>query len=300
MTTIVMKFGGASLATAAQFDAIASLVVRKRQEYANVVTVVSAMGTTTDQLIGLAKEVHPEPPQREYDMLLSVGERISMALLAMAIHKKNHKAVSFTGSQSGIITTCDHTEAKIIDVRPHRLLKSLESDHIVIVAGFQGVSRDGEITTLGRGGSDTTAVALAIALGAEKVEFYKDVPGVFSDDPKTTPEAKSYDRISYDDVLKITAKGAKILHERSVLLAKRHGIPLHVLSFKENEGHSGTLIEHEHSQAVEPLAKFALEAKFDDFGDSQKFCNSDKSADFAPNRNIARGSEGEKIYEMLT
>lgn len=231
--TIIMKFGGASLATPAQFDRIAELILKKTLEYQNIVIVVSAMGKTTDELISLAKEINPEPPQREYDMLLSVGERISMSLLAMAIAKKNHEAISFTGSQSGIITTHNHTEAKIIDVKPKRILQSLESNKIVIVAGFQGVSDKGEITTLGRGGSDTTAVALGIALRAEKVEFYKDVPGVFSMDPKQHSQAELYNKIDYDKAIEITGFGAKILHQRSLFLAKANQIPLHVLSFKE-------------------------------------------------------------------
>jgi aspartate kinase len=239
-----MKFGGASLATPAQFEAVSDLIVRRAQEYGRTVVVVSAMGKTTDELIALAKEINPSPPQREYDMLITVGERISMALLAMCIAKRNMHAISFTGSQSGIITSGDHTEAKIIDVRPRRILGSLESNKVVIVAGFQGVSAAGEITTLGRGGSDTTAVALGIALGAEKVEFYKDVAGIYAEDPKRNPEAELYSQMSYDAAIDIIAKGAKILHQRSLLLAKKNGIPLHVLSFKpELQQYGGTIIE---------------------------------------------------------
>lgn len=231
--TIVMKFGGASLATPAQFDAVANLILKKRESYPRAVIVVSAMGKTTDDLIKLAKDVNPTPPQREYDMLLSVGERISMSLLAMAISKKNGKAMSFTGSQSGIITTAEHAEAKIIDVRPKRILESLQTGHITIVAGFQGVSKTNEITTLGRGGSDTTAVALGVALRAEKIEFYKDVPGIFSEDPKSNPNAIQYTNITYDHAISLTSSGARILHTRSLLLAKRNAMPLHVLSFKD-------------------------------------------------------------------
>ncbi|MBS0654206.1 MAG: aspartate kinase [Verrucomicrobia bacterium] len=229
-----MKFGGASLSTAAQFDAISNLIVKKRESYSNVVIVVSAMGETTNELTALAKSVNPTPPQRELDMLLSVGERISMSLLAMALAKRAEQAISFTGSQSGIITSTEHSEAKIIAVKPHRILSSLEEGKIVIVAGFQGVSRTGEITTLGRGGSDTTAVALAIALRAEKVEFYKDVPGFFEEDPKTNPEASHFAQLSYDQAIEIVANGAKILHQRSLHLARSNQIPLHVLSFKED------------------------------------------------------------------
>lgn len=231
--TIVMKFGGASLSTPEQFEAISDLVLKQAEKYARVCIVVSAMGKTTDELLSLAKQINPSPPQRELDMLLSVGERISMALLAMCLAKKGREAISFTGSQSGIITCNQHAEAKIIDVTPFRLQKSLEQNKIVIVAGFQGVSRLKEITTLGRGGSDTTAVALGIALGAEKVEFYKDVPGLFSEDPKKNPDANLFSQLSYDEALEIVAKGAKILHQRCLELAKRNQMPLHVLSFKE-------------------------------------------------------------------
>jgi aspartate kinase len=242
--TLVMKFGGASLAHPKQFDHIAELIVKRKTHYPKIVIVVSAMGKTTDDLIRLAKEVHPEPPQREYDMLLSVGERISMSLLAMAIAKKNCQAISFTGSQSGIITTHNHTEAKIIDVRPKRILENLEMNKIVIVAGFQGVSVHGEITTLGRGGSDTTAVALAIALQAERVEFYKDVAGIYSQDPKQSDAAEFFSRMSYDKAIDIIEEGAKILQKRCLFLAKANQIPLHVLSFKEElQSFGGTIIE---------------------------------------------------------
>jgi aspartate kinase len=250
--TLVMKFGGAALSTASQFDVIADLILKKREEYAYIVIVVSAMGETTNDLITLAKSVNSSPPQRELDMLLSVGERISMSLLAMNIAKKGAEAVSFTGSQSGIITSAEHSEAKIIEVKPHRILKSLEQNKIVIVAGFQGVSRHGEITTLGRGGSDTTAVSLAIALQAEKVEFYKDVPGFFSEDPKINTSANHLPILSYDEAIEIVAQGAKILHERSLRLARLNQIPLHILSFKEHDQKlSGTVIN---SAAILPTS----------------------------------------------
>ena len=238
-----MKFGGASLAEPSQFNSICDLILKKAERYPKIVIVVSAMGKTTDELIALAKQVNDNPPQREYDMLISVGERISMSLLAMALAKRGCHAISFTGSQSGIITTQDHAEAKIIEVRPTRILQSLESSKIVIIAGFQGVSRGGEITTLGRGGTDTTAVALGVALQAEKIEFYKDVPGIFSEDPKINKNAQLYSTITYDCALEITGKGAKILHHRSLLLAKSNQIPLHVLSFKaEYQQFGGTII----------------------------------------------------------
>lgn len=198
------------------------------------------MGDTTDQLIELAKKVNPDPPRREYDMLITVGERISIALLAMALARQGHEAVSFTGSQSGIITTHDHSNAKIVDVKPHRVLSNLESGKTVIVAGFQGVSKGGEITTLGRGGSDTTAVALGVALGAEKVEFYKDVSGIYEENPKVNPKAKHLTQISYDEVMEILSRGAEVLHDRCVELAKKNNVPLVVRSFLTDD--TGTQI----------------------------------------------------------
>lgn len=239
--TLVLKFGGASVATPEHFDHIADIVISRKNDYQHLVVVLSAMGNNTNELIQLAKKVHPDPPQREYDMLLTAGERISISLLAMALAKKQVKARSFTGSQSGIITTDNHSNAEIIDVKPHRLLSALESDHVVIVAGFQGVSKYGEITTLGRGGSDTTAVALAIALEAEKVEFYKDVAGVYDTDPKIEKDAFLFKNLDYDKALEIVSKGSKILNERSLMLAKKNNIILHVLSFI-NKFAEGTII----------------------------------------------------------
>lgn len=249
MKTLVMKFGGAAVATPQQFSHIADLIISRRQEFSRVVVVVSAMGGTTDQLIDLAKQVHPNPPQREYDMLISVGERISMTLLAMALCLKGREALSFTGSQSGIITCRNHAQAQIIDVRPTRLEETLKEGKIVIVAGFQGVSLDKEITTLGRGGSDTTAVALALALNAEKVEFYKDVLGVFEQDPKQYPQSACYSNLAYPAALEIVNRGARILHARAIQLAEKNGLPLHVRSFISSyQDHPGTLI-HEPARA---------------------------------------------------
>lgn len=233
MKTLVMKFGGASVAKPEQFSDIADIILKRRAEFQRVVVVVSAMGNTTDQLIALAKQINEDPPRREYDMLVSVGERISISLLAMALAKKNHQAVSFTGSQSGIITCGRHSDARIVEVRPHRLIPHLDAGCVVIVAGFQGVSRHGEITTLGRGGSDTSAVALAVALKADKVEFYKDVPGIYSCDPKMHKDAEFFTQLSYNEALKIVERGDKVLQSRSVLLAKENSMPLHVLSFHE-------------------------------------------------------------------
>lgn len=241
--TIVLKFGGAAVASTEQFAKIADIILSKSRSF-RVVVVVSAMGDTTDQLLSLARQVHQSPPPREQDMLVSVGERISISLLAMALHQKEKEAISFTGSQSGIITSSKHSEAKIIDVKPHRILKALDEGKVVIVAGFQGVSREGEITTLGRGGSDTTAVALAVALGASSVEFYKDVDGVYSDDPKSHPAARRFPFLTFEEAIAIVEKGAKVLHSRCIRLAKKNGLPLHVVSFYDPhlKHHSGTLI----------------------------------------------------------
>lgn len=241
-TTLVLKFGGAALATSEQIASIAEIIRQKVQEKRSILVVVSAMGKTTDQLITLAHSLHEDPPKREMDMLLSVGERISMALLAMALDKQGIKALSFTGSQSGIITSNEHNNAKIIDVRPKRIQKALFEGLVAIVAGFQGMSIDGEITTLGRGGSDTTAVALAIALEATHVEFYKDVPGLFSEDPKISQTAKQLAVATYDEVLHILQAGGRILHPRAVEMAKRHAIPLHVCSFCSKQAHQNTRI----------------------------------------------------------
>lgn len=243
-TSIVMKFGGASVATPEHFSRIADIIIEKKGKVDKLVVVVSAMGDTTDQLISLSKQVNPEPPRREYDMLISVGERISISLLAMALAAKGVEAVSFTGSQSGIITCECHSDAKILDVKPHRLLPYLEKGAIVIVAGFQGVSASGQITTLGRGGSDTTAVALGVALKSDCVEFYKDVPGIFSSDPKNDATAKQFASLNYEELLKILRSGSGVLHERSVELASRNSLPLKVLSFDAGDySMGGTIVQ---------------------------------------------------------
>lgn len=205
------------------------------------VVVVSAMQGSTDQLLGLAREVHPNPPKREQDMLVSVGERISIALLAMALAKEGKEAVSFTGSQSGIITCENHSDAKIVAIRPRRLQEALILGKVAIVAGFQGMSLKGEITTLGRGGSDTSAVALAVAMGAEQVDFYKDVPGIFDSDPKKNESARLFSELSFDDALKLAKEGAKVLHARSIELAKKNGVKLAIHSFHSPEK-IGTLV----------------------------------------------------------
>jgi aspartate kinase len=255
MQTVVMKFGGVAVATHEHFSRIADFVLMRMSEKNRIVIVVSAMGDTTNQLIDLAKKVNADPPRRELDMLISVGERISISLLAMALAAKNQEAVSFTGSQSGIITCPRHTDARIVHVKPHRLLPHLDQNRIVIVAGFQGVSKMGEITTLGRGGSDTTAVALALALDAQ-LEIYKDVEGIFAEDPKINPNAPLYSRLTYGAALEIVSKGARVLHPRCIALAQKNGLPMHVRSFHDFYTHQshGTLIEEkEKSRPKEPL-----------------------------------------------
>lgn len=233
MSTLVMKFGGASVEKPELFSSCAEIILERSKKYRNIAVVVSAMKGMTDELIALAKKVNYSPQPREYDMLISVGERISISLLAMALAKKECEAVSFTGSQTGIITCHSHTNAKIIDVNPYRLFPHLELGKVVIVAGFQGVSRKGDVTTLGRGGSDTTAVALGVALKAEKVEFYKDVPGIFEKDPKNYPGSSLLTSLTYQQALQLARKGAQVLHERSIFLASQNQMPLIVLSFKD-------------------------------------------------------------------
>ncbi len=227
---VVMKFGGSSVADAACIKRVANRIVEARRAGHPVVAVVSARGDTTDELIEMAKEISDDPPAREMDMLLSTGERISAALLAMAIYDLGHEAISLTGSQAGIVTDTFHTKAKILDIRPNRVRKALEEDKIVLVAGFQGVSTEQDVTTLGRGGSDTTAVALAAALGAEVCEIYTDVEGVFTTDPRIVPEARKLDTISNEELLELAASGAKVMMARSVEVARRFDVPLHIRS----------------------------------------------------------------------
>ncbi len=238
MGIVVQKYGGSSVADADGIKRVAGRIVDKRRAGHDVVVVVSAMGDTTDDLRDLAEQVSPTPQPRELDMLLTAGERISMALLAMAIAELGHKAQSFTGSQAGVITDSAHGKAKIIDITPGRIENAIRQGAIAIVAGFQGVSQDTkDITTLGRGASDTTAVALAAALGAEVCEIYSDVDGVFSADPRLVAKARKLDRVSTEEMLEMAACGAKILHLRCVEYARRYGIPVHVRSsFSQTEG----------------------------------------------------------------
>lgn len=235
---IVQKFGGSSVADAESIKRVAKRIVDTRRAGNDVVVVVSAMGDTTDELLDLAAEVTPIPAPRELDMLLTAGERISMALLAMTIKGLGADAYSFTGSQAGMITTSEHGAAKIVDVTPGRVQEALDKGAIAIVAGFQGFSRDSrDITTLGRGGSDTTAVALAAALGADVCEIYSDVDGVFTTDPRMVPRARKLDAITTEEMLELAAAGSKILHIRAVEYARRHGVTLHVRSsFTHDEG----------------------------------------------------------------
>jgi aspartate kinase len=238
MSIVVQKYGGSSVADAAGIRRVARRIVDTKVSGHDVVVVVSAMGDTTDELRDLAEQVSPAPPPRELDMLLTAGERISMALLAMAIAELGQTAKSFTGSQAGVITDSAHGKAKIIDITPGRIENAIAQGAIAIVAGFQGVSQDTkDITTLGRGASDTTAVALAAALGAQVCEIYSDVDGVFSADPRLVPTARKLDRISHEEMLEMAACGAKILHLRCVEYARRYDIPIHVRSsFSLKEG----------------------------------------------------------------
>ena len=230
MSLVVQKFGGTSVADADRIRAVADHIARTRRRGDDVIVVVSAMGKTTDDLLRLAGDVSEAKPPRELDMLLTAGERVSMALLVMALADQGVDAVSFTGSQAGIITDSTHTRAKIVEVRGDRLRSALGEGRVPVVAGFQGVSTERDVTTLGRGGSDTTAVALAAALQAEACEIYTDVSGVFSADPRIVPEARRLNRVSFEEMLDIAASGGRVLALRSVEFARNHHVPLHVRS----------------------------------------------------------------------
>jgi aspartate kinase len=237
VSIIVQKYGGTSVADAERVRAVAGRVLRAREAGHDVVVVVSAMGHTTDELLALAKGITSTPEPRELDMLLTAGERIAMSVLAIALNARGCRAASYTGSQAGIITDTQHGRAKIVEIRPARIRESLEAGNVVIVAGFQGLSTTYDITTLGRGGSDTTAVALAAALNAEACEIYTDVPGVFTADPRIVPDARRIDRISYEGMLELAASGARVLQLRSVEYARRNNVRLNVRSsFTDEEG----------------------------------------------------------------
>jgi aspartate kinase len=243
MPLVVQKFGGSSVGDADRIRAVADHVARTRRSGDDVAVVVSAMGKTTDDLVRLASDVSDSRPPRELDMLLSSGERISMSLLCMALSDLGVSAFSYTGSQAGIITDTTHTRAKIVEVKGDRLRAALDQGAVPVVAGFQGVSTDRDVTTLGRGGSDTTAVALAAALGADVCEIYTDVSGVFSADPRIVPKARKLARISYEEMLEIAATGGRVLALRSVEFARNHHVPLHVRSSFTWE--PGTWVEEE-------------------------------------------------------
>ncbi len=246
----MQKFGGSSVADAEGMKRVAQRIVATKRAGHDVVVVVSAMGDTTDELIELANQVSPMPSGRELDMLLTAGERISMALLAMAISNLGHEARSFTGSQAGIITDSAHGRARVIDVSPGRIQEALDQGAIAIVAGFQGVSQDTkDITTLGRGGSDTTAVALAAALDADVCEIYTDVDGVFSADPRIVPAARQLKSVTYEEMLELAASGAKVLHLRCVEYARRFDLPIHVRSSFSNK--EGTWVVKDYPEGAE-------------------------------------------------
>jgi aspartate kinase len=252
MDLIVMKFGGTSVADAERIKRAARRIVEKRELGNRVVAVLSARGKTTDELIAMAEEVSDAPDAREMDMLLSSGERISCALCAMAINDLGHRAISLTGSQAGIVTDDSHTKARIIDVRAERIERALEEDRIVLVAGFQGVSRTAlNVTTLGRGGSDTTAVAVAAALGADVCEIYTDVAGVYSADPRIVPDARKLASVSFEEMLEMAASGAGVLQLRSVEYARNHGVRIHCRSSFEDA--PGTVVLAEGETMEQPL-----------------------------------------------
>jgi aspartate kinase len=248
---VVMKFGGTSVSDAERIKRAAKRIVAKREAGYGVVAVLSARGKTTDELISMAEEVSSAPDPREMDMLLSTGERISCALCAMAINDLGHRAISLTGSQAGIVTDTSHTKARILDVRADRVRAALEQDRIVLVAGFQGVSTADDVTTLGRGGSDTTAVAVAAAVGARECEIYTDVPGVFSADPRIVPDARKLPTVSFEEMLEMAASGAGVLQLRSVEYARNEGVRIHCRSSFEDA--PGTVVLAEGETLEQPL-----------------------------------------------
>jgi len=249
--TVVMKFGGTSVADAERIKRAAQRIVAAREDGARVVAVLSARGKTTDELLAMAHEVSERPHPREMDMLLSTGERISCALAAMVINDLGHEAISLTGSQAGIVTDTSHTKARILDVRADRIKKALDENKVVLVAGFQGVSTAADVTTLGRGGSDTTAVALAAALGADVCEIYTDVSGVYSADPRLVPGARKLRVVSFEEMLEMSASGARVLQLRSVEYARNHGVRIHCRSSFLDE--PGTFVVTEQETMEQPL-----------------------------------------------
>ncbi len=265
MAIVVQKYGGTSVGSPERINHVADRVAHAREEGNEVVVVVSAMGETTDELLEMASQLTPTPEPRELDMLLTAGERIAMSLLAIAVNARGCRAASYTGSQAGIITDTQHGKAKIVEIRPARIRESLEAGNVVILAGFQGLSTEYDITTLGRGGSDTTAVAMAAALGAGVCEIYTDVDGVFTADPRIEPGARRIDRISYEEMLELAAGGARVLQLRCVEYARKHGVRLHVRNAAGD--HPGTWVVEEgeddmlESALIRGVALDAEEAK---------------------------------------
>ena len=253
MSVVVQKYGGSSVADATRIGNVARRIVATFEQGNSVCAVVSARGDTTDELVELAREITPDPPEREMDMLLSAGERISCALLAMAIDRLGYEAVSLTGSQAGIVTDTVHTKARILDIHPGRVSEAMQDGKIVLVAGFQGVSTAKDVTTLGRGGSDTTAVALAHALGADVCEIYTDVDGVYTANPSQVAKARKISEISYDEMLEMAAAGAQVLAVRAVEYARKYDIPIHVRSSFTD--YDGTWVREEDDQMESPIIR---------------------------------------------
>jgi aspartate kinase len=262
MPIVVQKYGGTSVGSPERINHVADRVAHAREEGNEVVVVVSAMGETTDELLEMASQLTPTPEPRELDMLLTAGERIAMSLLAIAVNARGCRAASYTGSQAGIITDTQHGKAKIVEIRPARIRESLEAGNVVILAGFQGLSTEYDITTLGRGGSDTTAVAMAGALGAGVCEIYTDVDGVFTADPRIEPGARRIDRISYGEMLELAAGGAKVLQLRCVEYARKHGVRLHVRNAAGDQPGTWVVEEDEYDMLESALIRgVALDAE---------------------------------------
>lgn len=259
MGIIVQKFGGTSVADPQKIHNVAKAVIKEKNNGNDVVVVVSAMGHTTDYLIKLAKEVTPNPDSREMDMLLSTGEQVSIALLSMAIQSNGYEAISMNGQQVGIITENIHSKARIVDIKTEKLQKYLKEGKIIVVAGFQGVTKDGEITTLGRGGSDTSAVAIAAALNADRCDIYTDVEGVYATDPRIVPNVQKADIISYEEMLELARVGANVLHPRSVETAKQFNVPLRVRSSFKLDNLGTLIIGVDNMEIYKPVAGVAAD-----------------------------------------
>lgn len=256
---VVQKFGGTSVADSDKIKHVADVIIKEKENGNEVVVVVSAMGHTTDHLLKLAYSINQNPSERELDMLLSTGECVSMSLLTMALQAKGYKAISYNAAQIGIITENVHTKARIIDIKTQRLRKSIEEGNIIVIAGFQGVTEDGEITTLGRGGSDTSAVAVASALGAKRCDIYTDVEGVYTTDPRIVPNASKLKEISYDEMLELAHAGANVLHPRSVETAKQYSMPLRVRSTFKYEDKGTLILGVEDMEINKPVAGVAAD-----------------------------------------